>query len=122
MDIRTQTGIIIKRGTEFLVGTICYSKELRWTTSPWEAWRTRKREEAEAVAAKVGGEMWLFKPVAGQMREFRKQPELPPVPAEYEGDARSTWWYVCGECHTAIDYKTERCPECGRRIRWKESI
>ena len=118
MDIRTQTGIIIKRGTEFLVGTICYSKDLRWTTSPWEAWRTRKREEAEAVAAKVGGEMWLFNPVAGQLREFRKQPELPPVPAEYEGDSRSWWWWVCGECHTTIEDGTERCPECGRRIKW----
>ena len=118
MDIRTQTGIIIKRGTEFLVGTICYSKELRWTTSPWEAWRTRSRKEAEAVAAKVGGEMWLFNPVAGQLREFRKQPELPPVPAEIEGGG-VTWYYVCSECHTAIDYKTEKCPECGRRIKWE---
>jgi rubrerythrin len=40
-----------------------------------------------------------------------------PVTAELDGGGHS-WWYVCGECHTAVDYKTERCPECGRRIKW----
>lgn len=40
-----------------------------------------------------------------------------PVPAEIEGGG-STWWNVCGECHTAIDTRDKFCRECGRRIRW----
>ena len=43
----------------------------------------------------------------------------PAVPAEVEGDGRSTWWYVCGECHGAIDPKDKRCKSCGRRIGWE---
>lgn len=38
--------------------------------------------------------------------------------AEIEGGG-STWWYVCGECHTAIDPRDKYCKECGKRIRWK---
>ena len=40
-----------------------------------------------------------------------------PVEAELEGGSY-TWWYVCGECHTAIDTKDKYCRECGTRIRW----
>lgn len=45
----------------------------------------------------------------------RVQEEVEP---NIEGDARSTWWYVCGECHTAIDKRDNYCRECGRRIKW----
>ncbi|MBQ1792887.1 MAG: hypothetical protein II008_22155 [Oscillospiraceae bacterium] len=40
-----------------------------------------------------------------------------PVEAELEGGGH-TWWYVCGECHTAIDTRDKFCRECGRRINW----
>ena len=40
-----------------------------------------------------------------------------PVEAEMEGGG-STWWYVCGECHTSIDTRDKFCRECGRRINW----
>ena len=43
---------------------------------------------------------------------------LKPVPAEIEGGGH-TWWYVCGECHTAIDRKDKYCRECGRRMKWE---
>ena len=33
MDIRTKTVLIIKRGDEYLVGTICFSTDLRWSKS-----------------------------------------------------------------------------------------
>lgn len=69
MDIRLKTGLIIRRGREFLVGRILYSTEYRWSDSPWEAWRTRKKEEAEKIARRTGGEIWLFNPVAGQIRK-----------------------------------------------------
>lgn len=50
-------------------------------------------------------------------RKAREQ--LTPVPAETEGDAKATWWYVCGECHTAIDKKDRYCRACGRQVKWK---
>ena len=65
-DIRLKTGLIIKRGPEFLVGRIMGTSELKWSDSPWDAWRTRDREAAERV---TGGDLWLFNPVAGQIRE-----------------------------------------------------
>ena len=69
MDIRKLTGLIIRRGNEYLVGTILYSTDLRWSKSPWDAWITRDRTAAERVAGRVGGEIVLFNPAAGQMRE-----------------------------------------------------
>jgi len=72
MDIRKKTCLIIKKGPEFLVGTICFSTELRWSRSPWDAWSTRSWQQAEAVAGKVGGTVMLFNPVAKQIREARR--------------------------------------------------
>ena len=43
--------------------------------------------------------------------------EKKPVPAEMEGGGRS-WWFVCGECHGAIDYKVEECPHCHTPADW----
>jgi ribosomal protein L40E len=40
-----------------------------------------------------------------------------PAEAEIEGD-RYIWWYVCGECHSAINWKDEECRECKRPISW----
>ena len=41
-----------------------------------------------------------------------------PVHAELEGGG-STWWYVCEECHTAIDTGAHFCGQCGRPILWE---
>ena len=68
MDIRKKTCIIIRKDGEYLVGTILYSTDLRWSWSPYDAWRTRRKEDAERVAGKVGGEMVLFNPIVRQMR------------------------------------------------------
>lgn len=65
-DIRRKTGLIVRRNGEYLVGHSCF---LRWSTSPYDAWRTRNRDDAEQVAEKVGGELWLFNPVVGQIRK-----------------------------------------------------
>ena len=70
MDIRLKTGLIVKRGAEFLVGKIMYSTEYRWSDSPYDAWFTRDREAAEFVAHRCGGDLWLFNPVAGQLKEM----------------------------------------------------
>ena len=68
MDIRRATCIIIRKDGEYLVGTILYSTDLRWSWSPYDAWRTRRKEDAERVARKVGGEMVLFNPIVRQMK------------------------------------------------------
>ena len=39
---------------------------------------------------------------------------------EIEGGG-STWWYVCGECHTAINPGDKKCRECGRRLIWENT-
>lgn len=72
MDIRKSTVLIIKRGAEYLVGRIPYSMEFRWSGSPYDAWKTREKEKAQAVAHVVGGDLWLFNPIAGQLREITK--------------------------------------------------
>lgn len=54
------------------MGTICYSTDLRWSISPWDAWITRDTETARKVADRVGGEIMLFNPVAGQIRKIRE--------------------------------------------------
>jgi len=72
VDIRKSTVLIIKRGAEYLVGRIPYSTELRWSGSPYDAWKTREKEKAQAVAHVVGGDLWLFNPIAGQLREITK--------------------------------------------------
>lgn len=37
--------------------------------------------------------------------------------AEMEGGG-SSWWDVCGECHTSINKTYKYCPQCGREIDW----
>ena len=71
MDARELTGIIIRKNGEYLVGTICYSTELRWSASPYDAWRTRDREQAALVARRTGGVMVLFNPIVGEAKLFQ---------------------------------------------------
>ena len=52
------------------------------------------------------------------MEEKRKE-EL-TAEAELEGGGH-TWFFVCGECHTALLHDEKYCPECGRRIAWRSS-
>lgn len=48
-------------------------------------------------------------------KEFTCEPE-------YGGDGKSTWWYACSECHTAIDPGQKYCESCKRRILWMTLI
>lgn len=41
------------------------------------------------------------------------------VEVEIEGGG-ITWWFVCEECHAAVDPKQEYCPVCKRRLIWRE--
>lgn len=67
-DIRKETCCIVRKDGEFLVGTVLWSEDLRWSIYRHDAWRTRKKERAEEVARMTGGVVMLFNPVAGQMK------------------------------------------------------
>ena len=67
-DIRKKTCLIIQRSGQYLVGRILYSTDLRWSGSPYDAWMTRNREQAERVARRTGGNVMLFNPVVKQIR------------------------------------------------------
>ena len=69
--IRKATVLIVKRGAEYLVGRIPYSLEFRWSRSAYDAWGTRDRESARRVARATGGDVWLWNPVTGQLREAK---------------------------------------------------
>ena len=71
MNIRTYTVIIIEKDGYFLVGRRMLSTELMWSNSPWDAWKTRRKDKAYIVAHKLGGKRMLFNPVARQLREMR---------------------------------------------------
>ena len=70
MNIREKTCIIIKKNGHFLVGRSMLTRALNWSTSPWDAWHTRRRDKAFIIADKVGGQRMLFNPIAGQLREL----------------------------------------------------
>ena len=67
-DIRKATCLIIRKNSEYLVGKIIFSDELRWSGSPYDAWRTRDKEAAERVARRTGGIVMLWTPPTRQMR------------------------------------------------------
>lgn len=69
--IRKATVLIVRRGTDFMVGRIPYSMEFRWSQSPYDAWGCRTAEVAKKVAHITGGDLWLFNPVSGELREAR---------------------------------------------------
>ena len=48
---------------------------------------------------------------------MKDEREQEPVEPELEGGGM-IWWYICGECHTAIDTRDKYCRECGRKIKW----
>jgi len=65
-DIRLQTSLIIEKNGEYLVGISGMFP--RWSNSPYDAWRTRKRDNAHKVAWAVKGNILLFNPIVGQLR------------------------------------------------------
>ena len=67
-DIKKATCLIIRKNSEYFVGTVLYSTDLRWSSSPYDAWQTRDREKAEKAALKLGGIVMLFNPVVRKMR------------------------------------------------------
>ena len=67
-DVRKATRLIIRKNGEYMVSRILYSRELRWSTSPNDAWWTRDMEKAENMAKKLGGIVVMYNPVVNQIR------------------------------------------------------
>ena len=68
--LRRETVLILKKDGYFLVGTILDSNKLRWSDSPWSAWRTREKQKAVKIAERTGSEIFMFNPIVGQLRKF----------------------------------------------------
>ena len=71
VDIRVCTVIIIKKDHKFLVGREILTKQLKWSDSPYDAWKTRKMDKAYIVSEKVKGTRYLFNPVVRQLRPMK---------------------------------------------------
>ena len=71
--------------------------------------------ELKEVCITSRGDEWY----CGDARQKIEWGKVKGVPAEYEGDARSLWWYVCPECHGAIDPGEHKCRHCGTVILWE---
>lgn len=69
-EIRRKTVLIISRGGEYLVGLVMGGPELRWSTSPWDAWQTRDRDAAREMCRKTGGDALLFNPIIGRTMKW----------------------------------------------------
>ena len=67
-DIRKETCIIVRKNGEYLVGKVMGGPDLKWSISPFDAWRTRSRKAAEKIARRTGGIMVLFNPIVNQMK------------------------------------------------------
>ena len=70
--IRKQTGLIIRKDNLYLVGKEIIRGDLRWSLSPWDAWKTRIPAKAKSVQMKTGGEIYLFNPVVAQIRRYEE--------------------------------------------------
>jgi hypothetical protein len=62
--------LIIKSGNLFLVGWNHFYHCFNWSTSYYDAWRTRDIEAAKRVVSKTGGKLFLFNPVVSQIKEL----------------------------------------------------
>ena len=68
-DIRLQTSLVIERNGEYLVGVSGAFQ--RWSNSPYDAWKTRRKDFAHKVAWAVKGDIVLFNPIVGQLKVWR---------------------------------------------------
>ena len=67
MTMREQ--FIIRRAGEYLSAAVVNNEKIvlfiRWRKSPYDAWMTESREEAENVAEKLAAEVLKFNPLTG---------------------------------------------------------
>lgn len=76
-------------------------------------WKVPVQSLIDHIRTAVDVDPWA-KEMAAQM--LRKQID---IPAEIEG-GEHTWFYVCGECHGAINRDDKWCKHCGNAVSWDE--
>lgn len=59
----------------------------------------------------------IFQPVMRDTLELLKEQE-PVKPHVKHASDDDSWYYGCGACHKAIDYKDRFCRYCGRAVKW----
>ena len=62
----------------------------------------------------------MKKPQEGDLNMAEEKKQEPAEP-EIEGGGWN-WWYVCPDCHGAIDPGEEKCRHCGREIKWIKPV
>lgn len=63
------------------------------------------------------GGYYYSKAIEDALALLREQePVEPHVERDSDGDS---WYYGCGACHEAIDYKDKFCRHCGREVKWE---
>lgn len=94
--------------------------------------------DREKVIEMLGKVSYFFKSLlavgwqcdADTYREYRESVnmaiallrEQKPVEPHVEHDSDDdSWYYGCGACHEAIDYKDKFCRHCGRKVLWDET-
>jgi len=66
--INRKTVIIIRKNRLWLKGRDMLTREIEWTSSPYEAWKTKDEAQAAEVAQRFGGIMVLFNPIINKKR------------------------------------------------------
>ena len=70
VDIRLYTRLIVRKNGEYLVGREMLSRQLKWNTSPYDAWWTRSIDDGRKLANRVGGTLVLFNPAIGETKDL----------------------------------------------------
>lgn len=76
-------------------------------------WKVPVQSLIDHIRTAIDVDPWA-KEMAAQM--LRTQID---TPAEIEGGGH-TWFYVCGECHGAIDSGDRFCKHCGQAVSWQD--
>ena len=54
--------------------------------------------------------------MAAAARLLKEQEPVEPI-RQWDDD-ETTWWYSCGSCVQAVDYKDKYCRHCGKGLKW----
>lgn len=82
----------------FLIGINLFGK-LRWSNYIYDAWRTRRIEDALLVAKKTSGEIILFNSANGDRQMFIERGNMKKI----TGDFKHKECYNCRDCILKVE-------------------
>ena len=65
VDLRDYEEFVVRKGRLYMFSVT--DGYLRWTNSPYDAWRHKRRDKARMVAKRIGGRVCAFNPVTGEV-------------------------------------------------------